>query len=107
MENERAYLNADLNIEIIARDIKESKHNVSRVLNEKLNLNFFRFVNGYRIEYAKKPLVNPKMNHFTIAAIAFECGFSSVSSFNIVFKKFENVTPSEFKRQNQKKGSVA
>jgi AraC-like DNA-binding protein len=42
-------------------------------------------------------LSNPKYDNLTIAAIAYECGFNSLSSFNTAFKKQVGVTPSAFK----------
>lgn len=107
MTADQLFLNAELSIDDFAAAVGESKHNISRVINEKLSINFFDFVNGYRVEKAKSLLADPKMNHFTIAAIAFECGFNSVSSFNIVFKKFEAVTPSAYKKQKQSQTRVA
>jgi AraC-like DNA-binding protein len=29
--------------------------------------------------------------------IAFDCGFNTKSSFNAIFRKFEKVTPTEFR----------
>ncbi|GAA3510698.1 hypothetical protein GCM10022393_25330 [Aquimarina addita] len=33
-----------------------------------------------------------------ISSIAFDTGFSSLSSFNVAFKKFEKMTPSAYKK---------
>jgi AraC-like DNA-binding protein len=60
-------------------------------------LNFFEFINKYRIEEAKKFLLDKEKAYLTIAAISFEAGFNSVSSFNTVFKKMVKMTPSQFK----------
>lgn len=107
MERERLFLNSALSIEDFSKAVGESKHNISRVINEQLNVNFYDFVNGYRVAMARQLLTEPKMNHYTIAAIAFECGFNSVSSFNIVFKKFEYLTPSAFKKLKQQRAHTA
>jgi AraC-like DNA-binding protein len=104
MELHKLYLNQDLSIEELSKLVGESRNNVSRVINEKLNMNFFDFVNSYRISAAKAMLADSNMNKYTIAAIAFECGFSSVSSFNIVFKKTESVTPSAYKKEKHAQG---
>jgi transcriptional regulator GlxA family with amidase domain len=40
---------------------------------------------------------NPSKKHLTLAAIGFEAGFNSVSSFNKIFKETTSYTPSQFK----------
>jgi AraC-like DNA-binding protein len=107
MEKVKPFLDPDLSIESISAGIDEPKHNVSRVMNEHLKMNFFQFINQYRIRQAKQLLTDLTKNHLSIAGIAFDCGFSSVSSFNIVFKKFESMTPSQFKKQHQQNKKVA
>ena len=42
----------------------------------------------------------PHYHHYTILAIAFESGFNSKSSFNLVFKKYANMTPSQYRKNN-------
>ena len=56
------------------------------------------FINQYRIEEAKKRLLDPAKKHYTVLAIAEEVGFNSKSSFNNVFKKHVKMTPSEFRK---------
>ena len=51
------------------------------------------FVISERINLAKKYLLSGKM---TVAAVAKECGFSSINYFSRVFKKFTGFSPSEF-----------
>ena len=54
-------------------------------------------MNGYRIEEAKKLLLDPKNKNFTILSVGFEAGFNSKTTFNTVFKKFTGLTPTEFR----------
>ncbi|MDO8898280.1 MAG: helix-turn-helix domain-containing protein, partial [Bacteroidales bacterium] len=56
------------------------------------------FVNEYRVNEVKKMLADPKYTHYSLLGIAFECGFSSKSTFNSVFKKFTRKTPSEYRK---------
>ncbi|MFN7116596.1 MAG: helix-turn-helix domain-containing protein [Saprospiraceae bacterium] len=99
METQQPYLNSQLNIEALARQLHISRHHLSQVLNEGLQKTYHDFVNEYRIEAAKQLLHNPQKQHYSIAAIAFEAGFNSLSSFNQVFKKHCQLTPSEFRQQ--------
>ena len=100
MESEKLFLDAELGIEKLSVIVGQSKHDISRVINERMGINFFDFVNNYRVDAAKHLLADPAMSRFTIAAVAFECGFNSVSAFNAVFKKFEGVTPSAYRKRS-------
>jgi len=103
MQNEQPFLQQGLKLEDLANRLSISPHHLSQVLNERLHLNFYDFINRYRIEMAKERLTNPEQNHFTILSIAFDVGFSNKASFNTAFKKHTGQTPSEFKKASQKK----
>ena len=47
----------------------------------------------------KKRLADEASVNKTVIAIAYECGFSTKSSFNAVFRKSEGITPTEFRRK--------
>lgn len=102
-EEERPYLDGKLSLNQVAEKLDISPNHLSQVINENLNKNFFDFVNGYRVEMVKEKLADPANQKFTLLAIAYDSGFSSKSSFNEVFKKFTQLTPSQY--QKQLKGS--
>lgn len=97
MESEKAYLDTQLSLESLAAQLGLSKHDLSQVINEQLEVNFFTLVNQYRIDEFKRLLKNEKFAHFTMLGIALESGFNSKSSFNSVFKKLEGITPGAYK----------
>lgn len=101
-KKEQPYLNQDLTLSKVATHLKIPSNHLSQVINDSLGKGFNEFVNGYRIELAKKYMELPENNRFTIAAIANEVGFRSKSSFNAAFKNKCGMTPSEFKNQSQK-----
>lgn len=98
MEREKPYLDSDLTIQKLAEQLMIPAPHLSQTINERLNQNFSDMVNSYRIEEAKRLLLDPKKKHYSILAIAEEVGFNSKSSFNAVFKKFVNATPSEWRK---------
>jgi AraC-like DNA-binding protein len=98
MQSEKPYLNSNITLPELAHHLSMSVHYLSQVINEKLKQNFFEFINQYRVEEAKKMLVDPNKKYLTIAAIGFEAGFNSNSSFNAVFKKYTALTPSQFRK---------
>ena len=69
---------------------------------ESLGANFFDFINGYRVEEAKRLFKDPSKSAYTILAIAEDAGFNSKSAFNAVFKRVAGQTPSEFRQDLQK-----
>jgi AraC-like DNA-binding protein len=98
MESEKPYLNENLTLKDLANKLETTPNNLSQIINEKFNKNFYEFINGYRINQVKSLLSDPKYSHYSILGIAFECGFNSKSTFNSVFKQFTGKTPSEFKK---------
>lgn len=100
MENEKPYLNENLTLKELADKLEISPNNLSQIINEKFNKNFYEFINEYRINKVKSMLADPKNSHYSMLGIAFECGFNSKSTFNSVFKQFTGKTPTEFKKSD-------
>ena len=97
MNTAKPYLDADLTLPGLAIMLQIPPHHLSRVINEKFGINFFDFINQYRIEEVKSKIVNPEFDNLTLLGIAFDCGFNTKSAFNRVFKKMTGLTPSEYK----------
>lgn len=97
VEKKKPYLENDLTLPDLASRLNISVHHLSQVLNERMQQNFFDYINSYRVEEAKRLLIDPARQNFTIAAIGFEAGFNSVTTFNSIFKKKTRMTPSQYK----------
>ena len=100
MENEKPYLQAELSLANLASILNISKSELTYLLNNHMGVNFFSFVNRYRLGTVLEKLEDPKFDHLTILSIAFDCGFNSKSTFNGLFKQHTGVTPTVY-RQNQ------
>ncbi len=98
MKEEKLYLQRDLTLQKLADRLSISSHHLSQIINEKLGQNFFDFINSYRIEEAKRLLMDGRGEALTILAISEEVGFNSKSSFNSAFKKHTGKTPKQFKQ---------
>ncbi|MDT4965933.1 MAG: hypothetical protein QOJ64_670 [Acidobacteriota bacterium] len=98
MDTDKPYTDGELTIQKLAEKLKISAPHLSQTINESLNQSFSDFINTYRVEEAKRQLLEPKRKHYSILAIAEEVGFNSKSSFNAAFRKYTNVTPSEFRK---------
>ena len=96
MEAEQLYLNPALKLDSLADKIGISEKLISNLINQHIGKNFNDFVNEYRVQEAKKKLINPSFRQFTIAAIAFDSGFNSLATFQRCFKQVTGITPSQY-----------
>ncbi|MGD8305274.1 MAG: helix-turn-helix domain-containing protein [Ignavibacteria bacterium] len=101
MEDDKLFRENNLNLTALSKRLNIPQHHLSQILNEKLNQNFFDFVNKYRVEEAKRLLNCPDYIHYTILAIALESGFNNKVSFNYSFKKLTGSTPSQYRSTNR------
>lgn len=103
MEQEKPYREGNIRLNDLAEELVIPPHHLSQIINEKLGMNFFEFINTYRIEEAQQLLKDPRNKNFTILHVAFEAGFNNKTSFNKAFKEEVGVTPSEFRKAHLSK----
>lgn len=102
MNDSCSWKNNELTIAALSEETSIPKHHITQVLNENIKKNFYTFVNEYRAEQAMEMLKSQKFDSLSFIGIAFESGFNSKTAFNIFFKKYSGMTPSEFKRTTRK-----
>lgn len=83
-------------------DLKEKE--LSRLINECGQSNFYQLINGYRIEKFKALSETSKAYELSIWGLAMEVGFTSKSAFFSLFKEHEGMTPLQYQK-TQKKSS--
>jgi AraC-like DNA-binding protein len=98
-ENNKPYLDHDLTIHELSAITGIQRHHITQILNEKYKRNFFTFINEYRVKEVIEKFSDPKFNHYTILAIAFDAGFNSKTAFNSIFKNQTGMTPSQYRQQ--------
>ena len=96
MEEEKLYLDGNLTLHELAMKTSLSPHNLSEILNTKLDQSFYDFVNKYRVDEFKRKISEGLSESHTILSLAYDSGFNSKSSFNTVFKKMVGLTPSAY-----------
>lgn len=102
VEKNKPYLNPELSLRTLAKQLKISPNQLSWLLNEKIGKNFNAFINHYRVETFMSLVKNPKNATYTLLGLAFESGFNSKTVFNTYFKKETGLTPKQFIQQLQK-----
>lgn len=98
MDGKAYFANNLASLSGLARQINETSHHVSQVINEKLNKNFFELLASYRVEHAKKLISEDKDTKLTVEELAEMVGYNSKSSFNNAFKTITSKTPSEYRK---------
>jgi TolB-like protein/AraC-like DNA-binding protein len=96
MVREKTYLNPALNLSDLAESVHISNNQLSQILNEAIGKNFYDYVNSYRLRHFLKVREIPKYRNYTLLSLAYECGFSSKTTFNAFFRKTMGMTPSEY-----------
>jgi AraC-like DNA-binding protein len=96
MADEALYKRSDLSIDDLSSKLGVHPNYLSQVINQKEKMHFYDFVNTYRIEEFKRLIALQKNQQFTLLSLAYDCGFSSKTSFNRFFKKATGLTPSQY-----------
>ncbi len=95
MEEEKLWLNPDLNLGMLAQHIGAAPKLLSLVLNQYMHLAFNEFVNRYRVDAVRERMLRPESREFTIAGLAYDCGFNSLPTFQRAFKAVTGMSPKE------------
>ncbi len=98
----KSFLDPEITLASLAKAVSIPPRNLSRSINSHLNRNFFEFINGMRVEYAKNRLQELSTSDYNIDSIFSECGFRSRSSFFHVFKKITGKTPAAWLAETKK-----
>ncbi|WP_165585953.1 AraC family transcriptional regulator [Ruminiclostridium cellobioparum] len=85
-----------LTLDDVSHHIGVSKSHFSHLFKKYTDMTFIDFLTTERIKRTEFLISNPKAH---IIDIAFDSGFSSLSSFNRAFKKIKGISPSEFRER--------
>lgn len=96
MEEDKLYLNPELNLSILSQHIGLPQKSISAVLNQHLQKSFNEFVNEYRITAFKEKIAASRHEQFTIMSLALESGFNSLPTFQRAFRNSTGMSPSAY-----------
>ena len=96
METAQPWKDSDLTLPQLAEQLGTTSHKLSEVLNAQMRQTFYDFVNGYRVREVQRRIKAGDAAKLKMLALAMDAGFASKSTFNEVFKKHTNMTPSAF-----------
>ena len=105
MEENKIFLDAEITLEQLAERVELPVRQVSNIINRHFKKNFYEYVNFYRVEQAKVLLLQADQQASMLDVMA-DAGFNSKSAFNRYFKKFVNMTPTEFRDSRLEKTEI-
>lgn len=97
MDVKKPYLKSNITLDTLSEMLDVPARELTALLNGHFKMNYYEFINNYRIKEAKEIL---KMNkEQTISDVFLTVGFNSKSVFNTFFKKNTGMTPSEYRKK--------
>lgn len=98
MQSKKVFLDPQLKITDLSRYTKLPRRHISQAINNKLGLNFYQYVNRFRIKEAQRLMAEDGFSRYSMAGIASQAGFNSRSSFYTAFKDQTGCTPAKFNK---------
>lgn len=93
MENEKVYLQTDLSKQKLADMLEVPAYILSKIINEKIGVSFWDYINQARVERAKELL---EQTDEKMLAVAIKSGYNSESVFYKNFRKSTGLTPKKY-----------
>jgi len=100
MEEKKPFLDPELSLSSLSKHIGVNRNQLSQLINDGVGENFYDFINKYRVEEVKRLMVDPQKQNYNLLGMALEAGFKSKSTFNLIFKRFTGLTPTEYKKNS-------
>ncbi len=97
----KIYMEPDITLDTLAESLAIKPRDLSTLINRHFGINYYEFINRYRIDEAKRMLSSVNYKSSTITDIYLEVGFNSKSVFYTFFKKFEGTTPTQYRQNAQ------
>ena len=94
IENEKPYCNPDFQLTDLRQVLPLNRSYLSRFINAEYGCSFYQWINGLRIEEAKRLM--REQPELKLQDVADRCGFSSRSVFSQVFTRETGVSPSKW-----------
>lgn len=87
----------DLDLDTLAESVGFSKYHFLRLFKQYTGTTLGEYTTLYRLKVAEKLLCDPNIS---ITDVAAQSGFSSISTFNRIFKQYKKCSPSEYRLHN-------
>ena len=88
-----------LTLELLARELHVNKYYISNIFSRQLQLNFRRYLNHLRLEYAAQLI---KAGSLPLTDVWAAAGFNSQRSFNRAFMEIMGMAPREYRKEGKR-----
>ncbi|GEQ86117.1 hypothetical protein ULMS_16250 [Patiriisocius marinistellae] len=107
-ENSDRFINPNMSLALLAKQLKTNTKYISEIIRTHKNKNFNTYINELRINYIINLMQgDAQYLNYKVSYLAEKCGFSSHSSFTVVFKSITDITPKQFVVFLKKNNKVA
>lgn len=96
LNEKKLFLKPNLPLKELSAELNLPPRYVSFLINHYHKKNYKEFINTFRIETFLSKAKSEEKDYKTLLGLAMESGFSSKSTFNLVFKKHLGQSPSEY-----------
>lgn len=87
-------LQKDINVSDVAQNFNFNKDYISKIVKREKGMGIKEYILSQRINRAKQLLLN---THLSVKQITKECGFFDYTQFLKMFKRYEGITPTEYR----------
>ena len=89
------HLSEDVSLHILSEEFHLNSQYISQLFKNEIGVNFLTYLTNIRMEHAKKLLLSTSLS---IAEVSEQSGYGDYRVFTKVFKKSEEITPSQYRR---------
>ncbi|PQJ80155.1 helix-turn-helix domain-containing protein [Polaribacter porphyrae] len=104
LKKDKIYHKTNLSLGDLANELEISNNDLSWLINNSYNTNFYEFINSYRVDEFIERIKKGDAEKHTISAISLDVGFNSKSTFYKAFKLITNTTPVNYIKKLKLKG---
>ncbi|TGK01279.1 AraC family transcriptional regulator [Leptospira langatensis] len=95
MREKKLYLDEDLSLGNLSQELGLSTHQLSEILNSRLQIGFREYIAGFRLEEAARILREEPQR--SVLSAAYAAGFKSKSAFHKLFQEKYGTSPTSFR----------
>ncbi|ROP48532.1 AraC-like DNA-binding protein [Enterobacter sp. BIGb0383] len=95
ISEQQLFLNPDLTLNALARKAGIPARQISKAVNLTRGCNVSQWINGFRIDYARRLL---RSTPLPVTEIMLEAGFATKSNFHREFLRISGVSPTDYRR---------